>query len=45
VQIAIVDAFRDNPYAQAPARAIGRGGGLRRTHRQIAGGGAVTLSR
>jgi hypothetical protein len=40
VQIAIVDAFRDNPYEQAPARSIGRGSGRRRTHRRIAGGGA-----
>jgi hypothetical protein len=45
VQIAIVDAFRDNSYAQAPARSIGRGGGLRARIGELRAAARVTASR
>lgn len=38
VQIAIVDACRDNPYAKSGTRAIGRGGGLVEPSRRPAKG-------
>ena len=38
VQIAIVDACRDNPYAKSGTRSIGRGGGLVEPSRRPAKG-------